>query len=124
MLLLNNRTAREAACLRIYAAPDGYVVRITEPTRTLEQNALLHAELSEVAEKLIWAGEKQDVETWKRLLTAAWMRATGQKVTLLPAVDGHGFDALYRRTSHMGKAEMIDLIEYIRSWKADQEVFT
>jgi DNA modification methylase len=71
------------------AAPEGFVVRVSEPTRNLEQNALLHAILTDVSEQVEWAGEKQDVETWKRLLTAAWMRATGRNVTLLPSIDGH-----------------------------------
>ncbi len=123
VLTLTGPVARKAACQFVLSAPEGWTVKIGEPGRTLEQNALLHAELSEISEKLKWGGEFQDIETWKRLLTAAWMRATGQKVTLLPAVDGHGVDALYRRTSRMGKAEMIDLIEYVKAWKADQEEF-
>lgn len=115
--------SRRAICARIMTAQEGYVVRISEPTRSLEQNALLHAELSEIADKVTWAGEKRSIDDWKRLLTCAWMRATDRNAVLLPAVDGQGFDVLYRRTSTMGKAEMIELIDYIQAWKAERPEF-
>lgn len=116
---LTGPAARTAAIKAISVAPEGWFCRITEPNRSLEANALLHAELQEVSERVQWAGEYLSVEDWKRLLTAAWMRATGQKVTLLPAVDGNGFDALYRRTSLLTKVEMNELIAYVQAWKAD-----
>jgi hypothetical protein len=95
---------------------------LAEPTRNNDQNALLHAVLSDIAEQLEWAGEKRDLETWKRLLVAAWMRATGRNVTLLPAIDGQGFDALYQRTSKLGKAECAELIDYVTAWAVDNSV--
>lgn len=104
------------------AAPEGFVVKLSEPTRNLEQNALLHAILTDIADQLEWAGEHQDVETWKRLLVAAWMRATGRGVRLLPAIDGQGFDALYQRTSHLSKSECSELVDYIQAWATEQGV--
>jgi hypothetical protein len=95
---------------------------IREPVRNGEQNALLHAAISDVAEQLQWAGEKRDKETWKRLLVAAWMRATGRRVTLLPSIDGNGFDALYARTSRLTKAECSELCDFIFAWGSDNGV--
>ena len=43
--------------------------------RSDAQNRLLHACLSEISKQVEWAGAKRDVDTWKRLLTAAWLRA-------------------------------------------------
>lgn len=120
--MLNNPQSREAACRHVREVPEGWVCRIEEPTRNLEQNALLHAVLTDIADQLEWAGEKRDLETWKRLLVAAWMRATGRNVTLLPSIDGRGFDALYARTSRLGKAECSELIEYIYAWASDNGV--
>lgn len=117
---LTGDTARSAAIRAVSQAPDGWVVRITEANRSLEANALLHAELQEVSERIKWTNQYLSVEDWKRLLTAAWMRATGQTVTLLPSVDGNGFDAIYKRTSTLTKAEMSELIDYIKSWKAER----
>ncbi len=100
----------------IKTAPDGFVVEVKAPTRNLEQNALLHAELQEIAATREWAGKRWSVEEWKRLLTAAWCRATKRGVQLVPSVDGQGFDALYQRTSTLTKSEMAELIDYIRAW--------
>jgi len=90
--------------------------------RTLEQNDKLHAVLQDIAEQKQWAGQHLDLEDWKRLLTAAWERATGGHIRMYPAVDGHGMDVLYRRTSRMNKAEMIELIEYITAWAVDNGI--
>lgn len=110
--------ARQRALEAVKNAPDGYIVTVKEPTRNLEQNAALHALLQEIADNRIWAGQRLGVEDWKRLLTAAWLRATGRGVKLVPALDGMGFDALYQRTSELGKAEMSELIDYIEAWNA------
>jgi len=117
ILTLVNPKVRERAKGLIDMAPDGWVVRIDEPTRNLEQNALLHAELQEIAESREWAGKRWSVEAWKRLLTAAWCRATGQGVELVPALDGVGVDVLYQRTSDLTKRECSDLIEFIKAWR-------
>lgn len=81
--------------------------------RTTEQNALLHAVLADIAEQKDWAGRKWDVEAWKRILTSAFCRANGQSAEIIPAIDGHGIEVLYRHTSRMSKQEMSELIEFI-----------
>lgn len=48
--------------------------------------------LADIADQLEWAGAKRDLEVWKRLLVAAWLRARGESVEVLPALDGHGID--------------------------------
>lgn len=119
---LVHATARRMAAECIAAAPDGYVVTVQEPTRSLEQNSKLHAALSDIADQIEWHGERMDVDDWKRLLTAAWARAERQQVKLVPALDGNGFDVLYRRTSRMSKSEMSNLIEYLQAWGTEQGV--
>ena len=93
---------------------------LQDETRSLEQNALLHALLTEIARTNEWAGKRRDVDTWKRLFVAAWSRAKGESVEVLPALDGHGVDIVFRRTSRMSKAEVSDLIEYVSAWKESQ----
>lgn len=95
---------------------------ILNPRRNGEQNRLLHALLGEIARQVVWAGKKWDVEDWKRLLTAAWIRARGQSVAMVPAVDGHGFDVLYQRTSTLSKGECAELVDFIYSWAAEQDI--
>jgi hypothetical protein len=112
--------ARRRALEAVAQAPAGYRVRVDEPKRTLDQNARLHAELQGIAETVEWAGKKRDVETWKRLLTAAWLRARGEPIELLPAIDGAGVDVVFRATSMLSAHEMSELIDYIGSWRASR----
>lgn len=98
----------------------GHKLRLTvkPETRNDAQNALLHAILSDVSKTTEWAGQKRDIETWKRLLVAAWLRARGESVEVLPALDGHGVDVVFRRTSKLSKAECAELIDFIEAWRA------
>lgn len=112
---------RQRALEAVQSAPEGWRVKVEPPKRTLEQNALLHALLTEVAATRTWAGQRWDIEDWKRLLTAAWLRARKESPVMVPAIDGSGFDVLYRRTSQLSKAECSELVEYINSWMADSE---
>ena len=91
---------------------------IKDATRSTEQNALLHALLTDISRRREWAGARRDVETWKRLFTAAWLRAKGEHVEMLPALDGHGVDIVFRRTSTLSVAECSELVDYIQAWDA------
>ena len=90
--------------------------------RTTEQNAKLHSLLHDIATQKQWANETLDVETWKRLLVAAWARATVERVTMYPALDGHGIEVLYRKTSRLSKQEMSELIQYVEAWAITEGV--
>lgn len=93
---------------------------VEEERRNLPQNALLHATLAEIARTREWAGRKWDVLTWKRLLTAAWLRTRGEQVLMVPALDGHGFDVVFEHTSKLSKGQMAELIDFIQAWEAMQ----
>ena len=120
--ILAHDFARSNAKIAVAEAPEGYAVEIKPITRSLAQNAKLHALITDIAKVLEWAGAKRDVETWKRLLTAAWLRARGEPIEMLPALDGHGVDIVFRRTSELTINEMIELIEYIQAWAADKNI--
>lgn len=94
------------------------VLTLKPETRSLKENALLHALLTQISKQKDWAGQKRDVETWKRLITAAWCRARGEHVEMLPALDGHGVDIVFRRTSQLTRAECSELIEFLYAWGA------
>jgi hypothetical protein len=98
------------------------VLEVRPETRSLAENAMLHALLGEIAKTVPWAGQKRDTETWKRLMTAAWLRARGQSVEVLPALDGHGIDVVYTPTSTLTKAEAADLIEFVLCWCAEHGI--
>lgn len=97
-------------------------LEIRPEKRSDAQNRLLHACLSEISKEVEWAGAKRDVDTWKRLLTAAWLRTRGEHIEMLPALDGHGVDIVFRRTSQLTKSECAELSEFVMAWAADHEV--
>lgn len=97
-------------------------VELKPERRSDSENRMLHAMLGHVAKTMEWAGKKRDTETWKRLLVAAWCRARNESVELLPAVDGHGVDIVFRRTSQLSRAECAELIEFIFAWGSDNGI--
>jgi len=88
--------------------------------RSIPQNSKLHAMITELSKVRQWAGEWLSVEDWKRLIIAAYCRANQMPAKLYPALDGQGFDVVYRRTSRMGKKEMIQVIDWLAAWCAEQ----
>ena len=103
---------------------DGHRLTLTlrPEKRSDAQNRLLHACIGEISKQVEWAGAKRDVETWKRLLVAAWLRARGESLEILPALDGHGVDIVFRRTSKLNKSECAELSEFVMAWAAEHGV--
>lgn len=120
--VLSHPLARKNAIQAVTNAPEGYAVEVKPINRSLEQNAKLHSVIQEIARKIEWAGKKQDIETWKRLLTAAWLRARGEPIEMLPALDGHGVDIVFRHTSKLTIKEMSEFLEYVLYWAAEQGI--
>ena len=90
--------------------------------RSDAENRLLHAMLGHISKTQEWAGKRRDIETWKRLLVAAWCRAIGEQIELLPALDGRGVEIVFRRTSQLSRKECADLIEFVQSWAAENGI--
>lgn len=99
-----------------------YDLTIKPERRSNQENKLLHAMLTYISQHMDWAGQRRDVEVWKRLLTAAWCRARGEHVELLPALDGNGVDIVFRRTSELNRGECAELLEYIFAWGAQNSI--
>lgn len=92
------------------------LMSVRRETRSDAQNRLLHSRIADIARQIEWAGATRDLDTWKRLLMAAWLRARGESVEILPALDGHGVDVVFRRTSQLNRAECAEFSEYILAW--------
>lgn len=106
----------------LMASDTRLTLEIRPEKRSDAQNRLLHACLSEISKQVEWAGARRDVDTWKRLLTAAWLRARGEPIEMLPALDGHGVDIVFRRTSQLTKAECAELSEFVMAWAAERDI--
>ncbi|PZX29455.1 NinB protein [Cupriavidus phytorum] len=126
---LVHRQARAGAQLAITNAPDGYIVTVSEPTKSRDQEAKYHAMFADVARCCTFMGEKRDAETWKRLLVDAFARvkaAEGDPIKgqgqIIPSLDGSGFVQLGIQTRRFSKKHASEFIEYLYAWGADRDV--
>lgn len=97
-------------------------VSITDEDRTAEQNAKLHAMLTDISRQVEHVGKKWNVLIWKRLCTASWLREIGENAQMIPALDGNGFDIIYEKTSKLGVKKCASLIEWITAFGAEHQV--
>jgi hypothetical protein len=95
---------------------------IKDLDRSSDQNRALHAMLTDIANQVEHAGKKWDVLIWKRLLTAAWLREAGEAPQMIPAIDGHGFDVIYERTSKLTVKQCASLLEWITAFAVEHQV--
>lgn len=114
--VLAHAEARRRAANACMTAPEGYVVRVTEPTRNLEQNAALWSMLGDVSRQVDWYGRKLTPEDWKAVFTAAL-----KKSDVVPGLDG-GFVVLGQSTSKMTKAQFSELLTLIDAFAAERGV--
>ena len=103
--------ARQNAVQAVRDAPEGHVVTIAEPSRSLGQNAAQWPYLAGFAaqKQLCINGVMQTVtdDDWKDVLTATWngemrMAVFDNKIIMLP-----------QRTSKMGKRVFSEWMEYL-----------
>lgn len=92
------------------------VVEVKKETRSLEQNALLWATLTDISKQVDWYGRKLSPEEWKHVFTASL-----SKQDVVPGIDG-GFVVLGKSTSKMTKGEMCELQELMHAFGAQQGV--
>lgn len=114
--LVHTEARRRAAedCMK---ADDGWIVKISEPTRNLEQNALLWKLLGDIAKQVPWHGIKLSAEEYKDLLSAGLVKSR-----VVPNIDGSGFVILGQRTSKMTKGEFSQLLELVMAFGAEHGV--
>lgn len=113
---LVSRAHRQRAIALVSAAPEGYVVTVQEPTRSLDQNARLWSLLTDVsrAEPM---GRKHTVDVWKCL----FMQACGHESQFLMGLDGNPFPAGFK-SSQLTVRQMTDLQEFISSFMAEHGI--
>ena len=119
---LAHEAARSTALECVRNAPDGHVVVVSEPTRSLDQNAVQWPILDSFAKQLDWPvnGESKKIsaESWKDILTAAYRNEHPQ---IAAGLNG-GMVLLGQRTSKFSKREFSDWIEFLYSVAVDRGV--
>lgn len=113
--ILANAIARANGLEAVRVAPDHYKITISEPSRTLDQNAAQWPILQAFSEQLTWpingAMVKMDADDWKDVLTAAFKKET---VRIAQGLDG-GMVMLGMRTSKMSKKEFSEYLEFLHA---------
>lgn len=92
------------------------VITMGRQKRSGEQNALLWAVLTDVAQQVEWYGKRLEKEDWKEVFSAAW-----KQQNVMPGING-GFVVMGVRTSKMTKPEFSELIEIIYAFGTEQNV--
>lgn len=115
---LSHVVARRNAARAVMSAPEDFMVRIEPRTRSLEQNAMLHALFGEAAKNATWHGRKLTAEQWKVLFISGHAIATGRGADMVPGLEGE-FVNIRESSARMSVARMTSLIEYINAWMAE-----
>lgn len=114
--------ARRNAVQAVQEAPDGWMVVVQEPTRSLEQNAAQWPILTAFSQQLQWPVNGalcwMTPEEWKDILTAAFKQ---ENVRLAQGLNG-GVVMLGDRTSKFGKKQFSEWLEFLHSVAADRGV--
>lgn len=122
MFRLVHAQARQGAAQAVKEAPDGFVVTVAEPTRSLDANAAMWVILQAFADQLQWpvngAMVWMTAEEWKDVLSAAYKR---ESVKVAMGLDG-GMVMLGSRTSKFSVREMGEFIEFLNATAAARDV--
>jgi hypothetical protein len=122
-LILTNRETRERACAWIMKAPVNTRVELKESKRSVPQNDLMHAALTDIARQLPWSGVKLGKDDWKLVLLDYFWRLRGESLRLVPNIGGTGFVPLSgRSSSDLAKEEMAEFIDLIHAFGAEHGV--
>jgi hypothetical protein len=119
---LHGLNTRQLACEHVRQAPQGFVVKIEPPPRTLDQSAKFYSICTALAQStLTWDGERQSKRAWHDLLLHSWMLATGKEPRLVEGLNG-GRVSLLMGTRDMGISEMSELIDFATAWAVEHGI--
>ena len=116
-VILRGKSQRDFVKAMIDRAPVDAVVRISEATRNLDQNARMWAMLSDVS-RAKPEGRHWTPETWK----CAFMHSLGHQVKFCEGLDGSGPFPLGFHSSRLTVRQMADLITVIQEYGDRHEV--
>jgi hypothetical protein len=123
VFIMAHAIARQRAVSAVQAAPEGYMVQISEPAKKRIQEEKYHAMIGDISRQTIYAGRKWDLEDTKRILIdefAAEMRAAGTPLhndsRIIPSEDGLRIIQLNIRSSNFYVKEAAQFIAFLTAW--------
>lgn len=119
---LSNPRARAYAEQAVQSAPDNFMVTISEPKRSRDQNNFFHTICRDIERAgKEWAGKPRTKDEWKVLLVSAHSVATKEGTEIVPGLEGE-FVNIRESTARMGVRRANSLIEYTLAWCATNGV--
>lgn len=119
LIILNGKAQRDRASAWIANAPVGTRVEFKAPRRTLPQNDIMWAHLTDIArQRPVHHGVKMTADKWKMV----FLNALGGQLEVMPNLDGDGFFPIGQRSSDLSKEEMSALIDLIHAWAAAEGI--
>lgn len=115
--IINSLADRQRAAKWCMSAPSGMRIEFKEVKRSLSQNDLLWARLTDVSAQVEWYGQKLSPDDWKDMFTASL-----RKARVSPGIDPGSFVVLGLHTSDLSKQEFSDLLELIAAFGAEHGV--
>lgn len=98
------------------------IVEVKPRTRTLDQNAKLHAMLADFAKSgLEFAGKERSLEEWKVILISGHSIATGGQGEVIAGIEGE-LICIRESSAGMTVSRMASLIEYVTSYAIEKDV--
>jgi hypothetical protein len=117
VVIIRSDFDREQAAAWALKAHDGMSITFKKSTRSLDQNSLMWARLTEIARQVDWYGRKLTPTDWKDMFTASLRKATS-----VPGIDPGTVVVLGLHTSDMTKDEMGLLLDLIDAFAAERGI--
>ena len=98
-------------------------VEIKRENRSLEQNAMYHSIIHQIAKQARHLGSTWDADDFKRLLVWQWAKEVGiSPPKIVPSLDGEGFVQLGLQTRKFTKQQASEFTEWLMAWCAQNGV--
>ena len=118
LITLYSDEDRARARTYVNSAPLGTRVEFKALKRSLPQNDLMWAMLTDIAQQKEHFGRKYSPDIWKLL----FMDGLGREVKFIPALDGSTVVPMNQSSSDLSREEMGALIDFIDAWGAQNGV--
>jgi hypothetical protein len=125
--VLANPRVRENALAAVRDAADYSRVTVAQQQRSKDQNAYLHALLTDLARSPVrWAGKRRTQSEWKTLVVSGHSVATADtpeqaRGEVVPGLEGE-FVSIRESTADMSVARASSLIEYVLAFCVSNNV--
>lgn len=132
---LKHDQARKGVGEYALTAPEGWMVRFSEPTKKRIQEERYHAMVNDIAKQCDYHGRKLDAKSWKRLLVESMVHILREEAkaqdkpdpfpyrgAVLPSIDGMRIVQVEVLTRYFTVPQASAFIEYLFSYGAENDV--